>query len=171
MISPSATVVVVKSDVVVLLTTVPELIATPDVLMLLDTVGIAVPAAIFHTLMVHVPVSTMIVQAVIVPPLGTFTYWVKPLTIVDPAPSNDAPNPRASCTPEPPADTQTLPLQRQVDRDEPPPTAAPGNRASVNTYTEPVAGEPGGDAKVVVGGIQPAALALMKPVSTAFCFT
>src|SRR6185369_7919349 len=129
--SPSATVTVVKSETVVLRITVPELIATPEVLMLSLTVGIAVPAAFFQTLIVQVPVSTMIVQAVIVPPEGTLTYAVKPFARALPAPPEAAPNPRASWTPEQAADTQALPLQRQVDNEEPPPTAAPGNKASV----------------------------------------
>jgi hypothetical protein len=55
MMSFAATVVVVKSLVVVLCTAVPEEIATPLVLMRFEMVGKAVPVATFQNLKVAVP--------------------------------------------------------------------------------------------------------------------
>jgi hypothetical protein len=86
-------VVVVKSVNVVLRIAVPVLMETPLVLIELDAVGIAVPAAIFHTLIVQVPVSTRMLQACIVPPEGTLTYPVSPEANATPPPSKDVPKP------------------------------------------------------------------------------
>jgi hypothetical protein len=53
----AVTVVLVKSDTVVELITVPLEIATPEVLMEFEMVGRAVPAAIFQNFTVIVPAS------------------------------------------------------------------------------------------------------------------
>jgi hypothetical protein len=66
--------------------------------------------------------------------------------------------------------TQAEPLQRQVDNADPPPVFAPVVAASVNRYTDPVVGDAGGEANVVVGGIHAADPALIIPVSILFCF-
>jgi hypothetical protein len=61
-ISPAVVAVVVKSVTVELVTFVPVEIATPLVLMEFEEVGIAVPVAIFHVLIVAVPASTVMLQ-------------------------------------------------------------------------------------------------------------
>lgn len=73
-ISFAATVVVVKSDVVELMMAVPVAKDTPLVLIRLDTVGAAVPDAIFQTFTVAVPASATMLHPVIVPATGKTTY-------------------------------------------------------------------------------------------------
>jgi hypothetical protein len=72
----AATAVVVKSVIVVEWMAVPLAIDTPLVLMELDTVGIAVPVAIFQVLKVSVPASTRMFHALKVQANGTVTYCV-----------------------------------------------------------------------------------------------
>lgn len=91
-ISLAVTVVVVKSEVVELIIAVPLESDTPDVFMLFDTVGMAVPEAIFQNLTVQVPVSAVILYPVIVPAKGTTGYPpFCPVVIADPPPSTDHP--------------------------------------------------------------------------------
>ena len=68
------TVVVVNAVKVVECNAVPLAIdRNPPVKMVLDTVGIAVPVAIFHTSKLTVPVSTRMLYAAIVQANGTVT--------------------------------------------------------------------------------------------------
>ena len=67
-ISPLPTVVVVKSVTVVLRSTVPVLIATPEVLMLLLAVGMAVHAASCQSLTLQIAVCTIVVDNLLVTP-------------------------------------------------------------------------------------------------------
>jgi hypothetical protein len=85
MISLAVTVVVVKSEVTALWTTVPTEIATPLVLIELETsVGIAVPLATFNVFTVAVPASTSILHPTIVQPKGTVIYPRIPVLIAAP---------------------------------------------------------------------------------------
>jgi hypothetical protein len=66
MMSNAATAVLVKSEVVVECTLVPVEIATPEVLIESEEVGIAVPVAFRQNFTVAVPASTLMSQPVIV---------------------------------------------------------------------------------------------------------
>jgi hypothetical protein len=85
MMSLAVTVVVVKSEVTALWTTVPVEIATPLVLIEFEPrVGIAVPLATFKVLTVAVPASTSMLQPTIEQAKGTVMYPRIPVLSADP---------------------------------------------------------------------------------------